>query len=306
MVALSATFAAGNGVFARLVIDAGVAPADLAATRIYGAAPILILAFLPHARKLRRADLIPIALFGAFGLVLGPGTHFQAIAQLNIALVLVIIFTAPLVVAAYQRIRHGETLPRYAYAAMGVAVLGVAFAILGSGDGIGVLSLGGLAFALLAMISYAVSVILAVRLPTALPPLARTGACMTVAALIWFVFVPPWTLPFELLGDTTKFDGHFGFSVPVWSAVLFVVLIGSVGVYVCWVGGTSRIGAGASSVVGMTEPVLGGLIAWALLGQTLAPMQSLGIAITVAGIVVVEHARIRSADHGIRDVPVDL
>jgi probable blue pigment (indigoidine) exporter len=78
-------------------------------------------------------------------------------------------------------------------------------------------------------------------------------------------------------------------------AVLFVILIGSVGVYVTWVGGTSLVGAGASSMVGMVEPVAAALLAYGLLGQALAPTQALGIAIAVAGIVVVERARVRSA-----------
>ena len=294
MVLASGLFAAGNGVFASLIIDAGVDPAALAATRIYGAALILIWLFLPHVRKLRRGHILPLALFGLIGLVLGQGAYFQAISNADVALVLVIIFTAPLVVAVYERIHLKEQLPLYAWLAILVSVGGVTLAILGEG-GIPAISLVGFLFAFVAMIAYAVSVILAARLPTAFPPLARTGACMVVAAVIWAFVIPPWTLPFDKLGDTTTFDGRFGFSLPVWVAVLFVILIGSVGVYVTWVGGTGLAGAGASSMVGMVEPVAGALLAYGLLGQALAPTQALGVAIAVAGIVVVERARVRSA-----------
>ncbi len=294
MVLASGLFAAGNGVFASLIIDAGVDPAALAAARIYGAALILVWLFLPHVRKLRRGHILPLALFGLIGLVLGQGAYFQAISNADVALVLVIIFTAPLVVAVYERIHLKEQLPLYAWLAILVSVGGVTLAILGEG-GIPAISLVGFIFAFAAMIAYAVSVILAARLPTAFPPLARTGACMVVAAVIWAFVIPPWTLPFDKLGDTTTFDGRFGFSLPVWVAVLFVILIGSVGVYVTWVGGTSLVGAGASSMVGMVEPVAGALLAYGLLGQALAPTQALGVAIAVAGIVVVERARVRSA-----------
>jgi drug/metabolite transporter (DMT)-like permease len=294
MVLASGLFAAGTGVFASLIIDAGVDPAALAATRIYGAALILVWLFLPHVRKLRRGHILPLALFGLIGLVLGQGAYFQAISNADVALVLVIIFTAPLVVAVYERIHLKEQLPLYAWLAILVSVGGVTLAILGEG-GIPAISLVGFLFAFVAMIAYAVSVILAARLPTAFPPLARTGACMVVAAVIWAFVIPPWTLPFDKLGDTTTFDGRFGFSLPVWVAVLFVILIGSVGVYVTWVGGTSLVGAGASSMVGMVEPVAGALLAYGLLGQALAPTQALGVAIAVAGIVVVERARVRTA-----------
>ena len=84
-----------------------------------------------------------------------------------------------------------------------------------------------------------------------------------------------------------------------------MVVVGTVGVYGTWVAGTSRVGAGAASVVGMAEPMLGAMFAWALLGQNLSAVQSLGIATTVGGIMVVEHARVRSSRDGIHDVPVD-
>ena len=304
MVVASATFAAANGVFASLVIHAGVDPGALAATRIYGAGVILVLFLLPHLRSLRRQHLLPLALFGVVGLVLGQGSYFQAISHADVALVLVIIFTAPIVVAVYERIRLGARLPLYAWAAIVVAVGGVALAIVGKG-GMPAITLTGFLFALVAMIAYAWSVVLAAGLPTALPPLARTGACMVVAVAVWCFVEPPWTLPFDKLGDTTTFDGRFGFSLPVWVAVLFVILIGSVGVYVTWVGGTSLTGAGASSMVGMVEPVVGAILAWGLLGQHLAPGQVIGIAIAVAGIVVVERARVRADRVKVPDVPVD-
>lgn len=294
MVAASATFAAANGVFASLVIDAGVEPRALSATRIYGAAVILVILFLPHVGKLRRGHLIPLALFGVIGLVVGQGAYFTAISYADVALVLVIIFTAPIVVAVYERIHLKEHLPLYAWGAIVVSVIGVAIAIVGEG-GVPAISLTGFLFALVAMIAYAVSVIIAARLPTDYPPLARTGACMAVAAVVWMFLEPPWTLPFDLLGDTATFEGRFGFSLPVWAAVLLVILIGSVGVYVTWVGGTSIVGAGASSMVGIAEPVLGAVLAYVLLAQSLAWTQALGIAVAVGGIVVVERARIRAA-----------
>ena len=305
LVAASAAFAAANGVVARLVIDAGVSPRELSAVRIYGASLILAVAVLPHLRALHRRDIVQLVPFAVVGFVVGQGLYFQAISRLDIAVVLVVVFTAPLVVAIYQRIVHAERLPRYAYGAMGVAVIGLSLAILGGG-GVGELSTLGLVLAVLTMVAYSASVLMAARPQTTLPPLARTGAALLIAALVWMVIVPPWTLPLDLLDETTSFDGRVGFSLPVWAGVAFVVVIGSVAVYACWVAGTSRVGAGAASVVGMAEPMLGAVFAWSLLGQSLTAVQSLGIATTVGGIVVVEHARIRSSRDGIGDVPVDF
>ena len=131
-------------------------------------------------------------------------------------------------------------------------------------------------------------------------------ASLGMAALVWLVMVPPWTLPFDLLDETTAFDGRVGFSLPVWAAVTFIVLVGTVAVYATWIVGASLVGAGAASVVGMFEPVLGAAFAWALLAQSLSAVQSIGIMTTVGAIVVVERARLRSLRDAVNDVPVDL
>ena len=233
--------------------------------------------------------LIPFALAG---FVASQGFYFQAISRVDIAVVLVIVFTAPLVVALYQRLVHDESLPHYAYGAMGVAVLGLALAVLGSGN-VGSISLVGVGLAVLTMIAYSVTVLIASRPKSNLPPLVRTGTGLGIAALVWLAMVPPWTLPFDLLSETTSFDGRIGFSLPVWTAVVFVVVVGTVAVYGTWVAGASLVGAGAASVVGMAEPMLGAIFAWSLLAQSLTAVQSVGIAMTAGGIIVVEQARVR-------------
>ena len=83
-------------------------------------------------------------------------------------------------------------------------------------------------------------------------------------------------------------------------------MVGSVAVYGTWVAGMSLVGAGAASVVGMAEPMLGAIFAWALLAQTLTAVQSIGILTTAAGIVVVEQARVRSRLPDVSDVPVGV
>jgi len=305
LVALSAAFAAANGVAGRLVIDAGVTPRELSAVRIYGAAVILLVVVAPHLNAMTRSDMLHLIPFALVGFVAGQGLYFQAISRVDIAVVLVIVFTSPLVVALYQRLVHNESLPRYAYGAMGISVLGLALAVLGSGD-VGSLSVLGIGLAVLTMMCYSVTVLLAARPKGDLPPLVRAGTGIGLAAFVWLVMVPPWTLPFDLLDETTSFDGRIGFSLPVWIAVAFVVVVGTVAVYGTWIAGTSLVGAGAASVVGMTEPMLGAIFAWALLAQSLTVVQSIGIATTAGGIVVIEQARVRSRRDDVSDVPVDL
>lgn len=293
LVALSAAFAATNGVFGRLLIQTGFTAEAVAAIRIYGAAILLAFIAARYVRRLTWKGLLALVWFGVVGFVLGQGAYFQAIAEIDIAIVLVIVFMAPLVVAVYERIHLNVTLPLYAYLAIALAIAGIALAVFGGGVGVGALSLVGLAFAVLAMTTYAINVVVATRLPRTITPLGNTGLSLIAGAVVWIAVVPPWSLPIDRLDEPAVFDGRFGFTIPAWVAAAVVVLIGSVGVYAAWVGGTALVGAGASSMVGMIEPVLGAILAWTLLAQALSPLQALGIAVTVAAILVVERARIR-------------
>ncbi len=304
LVFASAALASLNVVFARLSIDTGVAPFELSAIRIYGGGLLLLVFLVPVVRRIRRSHLLPIAAFGIAGLMLGQATAFVAFQDSDVAIVLVVIFTAPVFVTLYDRIHLRAALPLYAYGAIGVAVCGVALAV--AGGGVGSITIRGFVFAVISMALYGVSVILAARLPTELPPLARTAASMVAAAIGFCLVVPPWTLPFDLLGTTARFTGGLGFSLPLWVALALMIVLGSVGVFVTWISGTSIVGAGASSVVGMLEPVLAAAVAWALLGQDLEPLQLVGIALALGAIVVVELARIRTRRIDAPDAPVEL
>jgi drug/metabolite transporter (DMT)-like permease len=284
-----------TGVMSKAAIDGGIAPLELAAFRSYGAALILLPFLLLSIRGLRRADLLPVALFALVGIVCAQGFYYEAIARMAIAVALVIVYTGPLLVAAYQRLFHAERLPLVAYAAMCLAVGGVAAAVLGGGGGIGEISLVGVGFALLTALSFAGQAILGARQPLSLPPLARTGAGMLAAALIWLPLAPVWNLPFDLLGDPTRLTGRIDASIPVWCAVLFAIVLGSVVPYAMVISGFMRIGAGAGSMAGMTEPTVAPILAWFVLGQSLAPVQIAGVVTTIVCVAIVERQRFQRA-----------
>ncbi len=306
LIVLSASAAASTSIAAALTFDAGLTPAEAGAVRVYGGTLTLGLIALLSLRLLRRADLPILIAFGVIALMLGPGAAFQAIGLMDVAIVMVIIFTAPVIVAAYERIRFAVRLPAYAYAAMVLAIAGVALMVLGGGGDGGGISPLGVAFSLVATCTYVLGVIMAERLPGHLPPMARTGFAMPFAAVAWAIFVPPWTLPFDRFGDVVAFEGRLDLAVPVWAALLVVALVGSIVVYLTWVTGTVRVGPGAASMVGSVEPVVAGALAWLILAQRLTPVQVLGMAVAIGAIIVVERARLHRRASTVPDAPVDL
>lgn len=295
-----------NGVFSRIAMDGGVEPLELGAGRAFAAALLLLPFLLPHVRRLDRRGLWQIGLFGLFGIVLSQGLYFESISRIDVALALVIVYTAPIPVAAYQRLRFGEVLPLRAYLGMLVAVVGVGMAVLGGGGGIGAIDGVGLAFAFATMAAYAMQVVLAARQPESLPPLARTGAGMLAASVIWMAIAPVWTLQYDVLGVLEPLTGRVDIDVPVWFAVAWVIILGTVVPYLIFIVGASAIGPGAASVVGMAEPIVASFVAWILLGQTLLPVEFAGIVIAVGAITFVEVTRLRARRSADEILPAEV
>ena len=89
-----------NGVFSRIAIDGGIEPLELGSWRAIAAALILLPFVLLNVRRIERSMLVPIALFGVIGIVASQGLFFESISRIDVALALVIVYTAPIPVAA--------------------------------------------------------------------------------------------------------------------------------------------------------------------------------------------------------------
>lgn len=292
IVVFACTLFASTGVVARMAIDGGLDPTQVAAVRTYGGA-LLLLPFVVRAwRSFDRSMAGPVVAYALIGVFASQGLYFESISRMDVALALVISYIAPLPVALYRRLRLGERLPVWAYGAMVVAVGGLALAVLG-GNGVGELTPLGLVLAFLCMATFAVMLILGPKQPARVGPLARAGAPLLLAGAAWFVVVPVWTVPWDAMGASVALGGSLDLAVPLWATIAWVVVVGSAIAFAIILAGTARVGSGTASMLGMTEPIVGSLLAWLLLGQALTALQALGIVVTVAAVGVVEHARAR-------------
>ena len=293
LVIVATTFFALNGIVARIAMDGGLEPVSVAAVRTVGGALFLLPFVVVVWRRFTRAMVLPIVGYAAIGIFASQGLYFQTLSYLDVALALVLSYLAPIPIAIYQHVRRGEKLPTYAYVVMIVAIAGVALSVLAGSGGLGAVSLIGVVFGLATMITFAIMVLLSPSQPSQLGPLARAGAPLVVAAVLYLVVVPPWTFPWDMLGDTVELAGRFPLEVPLWTTLIWVVMLGSVVPFALVLAGNARVGAGAASMLGMWEPVVGSLAAWVILGQVLTPLQIVGITITVIAVGIVEHARTR-------------
>ena len=293
LVIIACVFFALNGIVAKIAIDGGLSPISVAAVRTVGSALCLLPFVVLVWRRFTRAMLPPMIAYAAIGIFASQALYFQTLSYLDVALALVLVYIAPLPIAIYQHVRRGERLPRYAYAVMVVAIGGVTLSVLGGSGGVGAVSIIGVCFGLATMITFAAMVILSARQPAQLGPMGRAGAPMIVAAVLYLFVVPPWAFPYDKLDDVVMLAGRFQLEVPLWTTLIWIVVLGSVVPFALVLAGNARVGSGAASMLGMTEPVVGSIAAWVILGQLLSLVQIVGILITVVAVAIVEHARTR-------------
>lgn len=62
-------------------------------------------------------------------------------------------------------------------------------------------------------------------------------------------------------------------------------LVGAAGTYILWFRGIGRLGPGVVAPLGLLSPVSAVLLGWMVLGQTLSPVQMLGMAVVIGSIV---------------------
>jgi drug/metabolite transporter (DMT)-like permease len=112
------------------------------------------------------------------------------------------------------------------------------------------------------------------------------------AALLWAVLQPLWEFPWDALGKDVSLEGNLSqYSVPVWSLVAFIVVIGTMVTFSLLTGSLRHISATRASIVSTLEPVVATVVAWAWLGETFGATQLIGGAVVIAGILVAQSAR---------------
>ena len=294
--AVAATLLWGvNGTVSRICLENGLSPVRLTEIRITASA-LLLLAFVAVTRRaelrLGRRELLPYAAFGVIGLVCVQWTYFEAIDRIPISLALIIEYLAPLMVALWVRFVWKRQLPWLVWAAIPVAVGGLALALGLTGGDLGGLSTAGVVWSLLAGATYAYYALHAETLTRRRSAPAVLALGLGFGAIALAVVLPWWSFPFGALAGT----GEAGpVALPIWLAVAYVVVLGTVVPFTLIIAGVRRIGADGAIVTAMLEPIFAGAVAWVVLGQVLTPVQILGGAVVLVAVTAAQIARARAA-----------
>ncbi|MGW6725472.1 EamA family transporter [Nocardia sp. NPDC055029] len=280
----SATSFGLSGPLARGLMNAGWSAAAVVAARVLLAGVVLLPVALPQIRgnwNLVRANTTLIVLYGLLAVAGTQLAYFNAVAHMEVGAALLIEYTAPIAVVGWMWARHRQQpgAATLAGAALGITGLLLVLDILAgvSTDPIGI------TWALAAMIGAAAYFVLSAQggeLPgtvLAAGGLLIGGVTLVLAGVVGIV-------PLHATTATVEFDD---FSTPWWVPILVIGIVTAAIAYVTGIAATRRLGSRLASFVALTEVLAALLFAWALLGEAPRPIQLLGGALILLGVIIV-------------------
>jgi drug/metabolite transporter (DMT)-like permease len=293
MVIAAALLFSVNGTVSKVVLQSGISSLELTQVRATGAFAgfALVLALTRReSLRLRRRELPYLIVFGIAGVGLVQWLYFVSIGRLPIGIALLIEYIAPILIAIWARAVFKERIRRRIWAALVLAVVGLAVVVeVWSGvslDGLGVTA------ALAAALAYAVYVLMAERAVKRRDPASLTAYGFLFAALFWAAVQPLWRFPGGRLDDSVSLLGHLErFSLPVWLLLLYVVVAGTMITFLLVAAALRHISATRVGIVAMLEPVGASMVAFLWLGESFGAAQLAGGAIVLTAIVLAQTAR---------------
>jgi len=288
-------FAFGSGaLFAKPVYGAGVGWHELMAWRfLIGAAAAWVwLAVFPPARAAlrslsRRAVLVSVALGVLY--TGNSATYYAGLETVSASLAALMVYTYPAIVAVIT-LQVGRPLEgRRAWLSLAIALAGVALAVGNIGDVAPPPPLG-LALVAVSPVIYSIWIVLSARLsgerkedvgrdagaganPTAAGAIMLTATATTywVTALVLGRPVLPAEVPSE-----------------AWLGIAGVGLVSTFIAVQAFYAGAHRLGAARASLVSTVEPIWTIVLASLLFSETLGPLQLLGGAMILVGVVIAQ------------------
>lgn len=307
LAAAGAAFLFGiNATVSKLALGSGLSSLDLVQLRSMGSA-LILLAFLlftrPASLRVGRRELGFLVVVGIIGIGLVQWFYFVAISRLPVGIALLLEYLAPVLVVLWVRFVRHETVRSRMWAALTLAVIGLAI-VARVWDGLTLDGLGLLA-GLAAAASLATYYLSSERGMGTRDPVSLAAWTFTAAALFWSVIRPPWTFDWSQLGDDVVAPAPLdGLSVQLWVFVVWIIVFGTVVPYTFILVALRSLGSARTGLLGMAEPVMAGLVAWIVLGETLSGIQLLGAALILGGIVLAETARQGSKGASSEPTPV--
>ena len=238
--------------------------------------PVLLLTRGQSRLRLPRKELLQLFVLGVLGVAASNFFYYLAIQRTNVAIAIVLQYTAPIWVLLYTVIRGLQRASAQRLIAVALALSGIVLVIGIVGSGPLHLDALGVAAAMLAAFSFAFYNVGGHDL------LARHDRWLVLlyvtcsASLFWLIVNPPWKIV----------AAHY--SGMEWTFLLLFSLVSVLGPFSFYFAGLQHLEPTRAIVVSCLEPVFSIVIAAVVLGEVMRPVQTVGIVLVLAATLVVQ------------------
>jgi drug/metabolite transporter (DMT)-like permease len=205
--------------------------------------------------------------------------YYVAIQKTSVAIAIIVQYTAPVWVLLYVVARGQQKLSLQKVAAVGVVLVGIALTIgivdVKSAQALH-LDRWGFFAALLASFSFAFYNVGGHRLLSRYDRWRVLVWTLTSATVFWLFWNPPWKV----------IATHY--SPAQWAFLFVFSMISVLGSFSLYFHGLQHLEPTRAIITSCLEPVFSILLAAALLGEILRPIQTLGIVLVLSAIVIVQ------------------
>jgi len=256
-----------------------IPPTVLAAGRATAAFVVLVAIlglFRRSDLRIKVRDVPFFAVFGVAGLAMVHFTYFKTISLTNVATAILLEYLAPILVlivsVAFMKERFTWTLP----AGVGLSIAGCALVVGAAGGGGVVVSPAGLAWGLASAVFFAAYTLMGAVAVRRFSPYTTLVWGLAFASVFWLALLGPRTVASVFLDPKTA------------AAVVFMAIVSTVVPFSAFLVALHHIPPTNATVTSTIEPLIAGVGAFLLFGESFSLMQMFGGVLVVAAIMVVQ------------------
>lgn len=277
-----------SGPFAKSLMEAGWSPTAAVTARLAGGALVLALAatvIKPDWVRQARDHAGTVLVYGLIPVAGAQVCYYNAVAHLSVGVALLLEYTAPILVVGWlwattRQAPSGLTLAGVALAVAGVTLVLDVFSGGAQIDPVGV------AWALAAAVCAAFYFMMSDRVSadgSGLHSITLAAGGLVVAAATVIALGLAGVMPLTFTANDASVAG----TTVSW--VVPVIMLGVVSTAVAYtlgISGVARLRPSFGSLVGLTEVLFAVLAAWVLIGEKVSPVQAVGGAVVLVGLVL--------------------
>lgn len=290
---LSAALFGANGTTTKLLVINGLEPQQLTLFRSLGTAVLAGIALAitdPKSFRMKPRQLLVMAVLGITGIALLQAAYGGALGRLPVGIALLLEYTGVLFVALVGFFVFKEKVKARLWVAIGLVLAGLVVVAQIWASALDPL---GVVLALGAAVMLTVYFVVGERQVAATSPLAVAFWTGLFSAAFWAIFSGWWTMNPAIFIKPVDIGGSHGhLDVPLYLPLASALVLGSFLPFLLGFNALKHLPATAAGVVASSEVLFAFLVAWLWLGEGLEPVQLVGAAVVLVGIVLAQTARV--------------